>query len=425
MNWLHYLVEANIYLAVFYLFYYLFLTKETHYLLNRIYLLSTCIISFIVPLIQIAWLKPAELPSTSLPQAVADNASQVLTTLVLYAYFIGVTIALVLLMVKLYRLQKLARQNPSLARDSYKLVFIEESDTAFSFFNYLFIGTNTAEPELITHHELVHIREKHSADIILLEVFRIINWFNPAIYLLQNSLKTLHEYIADEQTAFFETDPHTYATFLVNKAYGISGSSITHSFFNYNLLKKRIIMLNQRRSGNLARLKYLVAVPICAGLLCASTLAFSKTYGFITITSNNHYTAKQQTPQSQTPKAETHTYPNGVKVTDVPLPTAKGKQTPSATEEPKVETHTYPNGVKITDIPLPPAKRQKTPPPPPTPPVVVKDHKAPPPPPAPPVHGKNHKAPVVVRDVKAPPAPPAKGHKLPPPPPVPPVKTGN
>src|SRR6185437_1894458 len=65
--------------------------------------------------------------------------------------------------------------------------------------------------------------------------------------------------------------------------YGLSGSSITHSFFNYNLLKKRIIMLHQKRSGSLARLKYLLAIPICGGLLCASTLAFSKTYGWVDI----------------------------------------------------------------------------------------------------------------------------------------------
>ncbi|MBC7398693.1 MAG: energy transducer TonB, partial [Mucilaginibacter sp.] len=126
-------------------------------------------------------------------------------------------------------------------------------------------------------------RQKHSVDIVFLELLKVVSWFNPFIYLLQNSLKTVHEYIADEQTAAYETDALTYSSFLVNNAYGAGGSSITHSFFNYNLLKKRIVMLNQKRSGNLARLKYLIAVPVCAGLLCASTLAFSKTYGWVDI----------------------------------------------------------------------------------------------------------------------------------------------
>jgi beta-lactamase regulating signal transducer with metallopeptidase domain len=96
----------------------------------------------------------------------------------------------------------------------------------------------------------VHIRQKHSADIVFLELIKIINWFNPLIYLLQMSLKTMHEYIADEQTAAQESDAISYSSFLVNNAYGLNGSSLAHSFFNYNLLKKRIIMLNQKRSGN-------------------------------------------------------------------------------------------------------------------------------------------------------------------------------
>ncbi|MDB4999999.1 MAG: hypothetical protein JWR76_1076, partial [Mucilaginibacter sp.] len=105
--------------------------------------------------------------------------------------------------------------------------------------------------------------------------------FNPFVYLLQRSIKTVHEYIADEQTAAYERDALTYSSFLLNNAYGIQGSTIAHSFFNYNLLKKRIIMLNKNRSGRLARLKYLTVLPLCAGMLCASTLAFAKNYGWV------------------------------------------------------------------------------------------------------------------------------------------------
>src|SRR6185312_6617432 len=155
----------------------------------------------------------------------------------------------------------------------------------------LFIGTETAEAGTIIRHELVHIRQKHSLDIIFLELLKIVNWFNPLVYLLQNSLKTIHEYIADEHTAAHETDALAYSSLLLKNAYGLGGSSITHSFFNYNLLKKRIIMLNHQRSGNLARLKYLAALPICAAMLCTSTLAFSKTYGWIDLAPTHVHTA--------------------------------------------------------------------------------------------------------------------------------------
>jgi TonB family protein len=324
MNWLYYLAEANIYLGVFYLAYRLFLTKETYYQLTRAYLLFACVASFILPVLQIGALKPVETavtttinyaaPAATVPDeyipvtgpvrivtpAVSHAASiPVVTTTpvvttpkaevaaayhltpqdyLLFAYLFGAGVVFLLLIIKLFALLKLTRNVQRMDQDNYKLVHLPETNTAFSFFNYLFIGTNAQGADTIIRHELVHIRQKHSADIIFLELLKVINWFNPFIYLLQNSLKTVHEYIADEQTAAYETDAIAYSSFLVSNAYGAGGSSITHSFFNYNLLKKRIIMLNQQRSGTLARLKYLVTIPICAILLCASTLAFSKTY---------------------------------------------------------------------------------------------------------------------------------------------------
>jgi hypothetical protein len=292
MSWLHYLLEANIYLAVFYLLYFILLDKETHYKLNRIYLLSACIIAYIIPVVQIGILKPADdggqvvtfIRNGALrPRAPENLSSFTLQNDLLLAYAIGAGAMLIMFFFKIFQLVKLTRAQKDLLADRYKLIRLENSNTAFSFFNYLFVGTKVSGADTIIRHELVHINQKHSFDIVFLELIKIISWFNPFIYLLQRSLKTVHEYIADEQTAGFENDTLTYSSFLVSNAYGVSGSSITHSFFNYNLLKKRIIMLNQKRSGNLARLKYLAALPVCAGLLCASTLGFSKTYGLIDI----------------------------------------------------------------------------------------------------------------------------------------------
>ncbi|NNU34572.1 TonB family protein [Mucilaginibacter sp. S1162] len=199
----------------------------------------------------------------------------------MYAYILGTSVLFIMLVIKLYALFRLMRNAQRIDEDEYKLVYLPETNVAFSFFNYLFIGTHASGSATIIRHELVHIRQKHSVDIMFLELVKIISWFNPFVYLLQSSLKTVHEYIADEQTAAHEMDTIAYSSFLVNNAYGAGGSSLTHSFFNYNLLKKRIIMLNQQRSGNLARFKYLVALPICAALLCASTLGFSKTYALV------------------------------------------------------------------------------------------------------------------------------------------------
>ncbi|GAA3984722.1 M56 family metallopeptidase [Mucilaginibacter dorajii] len=309
MNWLHYLLEANIYLTVFYVCYCLFLNKETYYTLNRAYLLLSCIISFILPVIQVSALKH-RLPAVSAitghgltTHSGVVNAATVNQTVTVYSftwgdalwavYITGIIVWSVLLIIKLLKLGRLATSAKTLINNQYKLINIENADTAFSFFNYLFIGTKTTGSETIINHELVHIRQKHSFDIIFMELVKIANWFNPVIYLVQLSLKTIHEYLADEQTAQ-GTDTLTYSSFLVDNAYGLGGSSVTHSFFNYNLLKKRIIMLNKKRSGSLARLKYLVTIPICALILCASTLAFSKNYALIDVAPKWNKTANNE-----------------------------------------------------------------------------------------------------------------------------------
>jgi hypothetical protein len=311
MNWLHYLLEANLYLGVFYLGYYLFLSRETYYTLNRVYLLFSCVVSFALPVLQLGILKPVEqpvtavnftfttYPTTFVPVApIEAHPAFTWQDVLVYGYILGAMILLIVLTIKLISLYRLTRRQNLDADGKFKLVYLDQSATAFSFFNYLFIGTKVQGSETIIRHELVHIRQKHSADIIFIELLKIVNWFNPFIYFIQYSLKTIHEYIADEQTA---VDALAYSSFLVNNAYGLGGSSITHSFFNYNLLKKRIIMLHQKRSGSLARLKYLVAVPICAGLLCASTLAFSKSYGWVDI-GPHRIDKNNKSPQVPEPK---------------------------------------------------------------------------------------------------------------------------
>ena len=356
MSWLHYLLEANIYLAVFYLLYFVLLDKETHYKLNRIYLLATCVLSYLIPLIQIGALRSYMDGGQVITIITNPNFKPIDTTgifhftlqgCLLYAYTLGAAAMLVIFTFKIIQLIKLTRAQKNVLDDKYKLVTVKDSNTAFSFFNYVFIGTNVSGADTIIRHELVHINQKHSFDIVFLELIKIINWFNPFIYLLQRSLKTVHEYIADEQTAAYENDALTYSSFLVNNAYGISGSSITHSFFNYNLLKKRIIMLNQKRSGNLARLKYLAVIPVCGGLLCMSTLAFSKTYGWVNILPANK-SLSLQTPVTKNPDVLKSKIPDTVML--LKLDTVKKIPPPPPPAPPKKSKSG--NKVKVTDVKL-------------------------------------------------------------------------
>lgn len=294
MNWLHYLLEANLYLVAFYALYYIIFSRETHYQLNRIYLLGSSALAFVIPLIQVGILNPpvtkiqkfmvipANLQiSGSQTGVVAHGTAWPAINYLLLVYGIVLLVLLINFLAKIYRLIRLSYTHKADLHTDYKLVELPDEDNAFSFFNYLFVSPALKLSSTIIHHELIHIRQKHSWDIVYLELLKIINWFNPVSYLLQNSIKEVHEFIADSQTLNSQSNASVYTDFLINNAYGISENTLINTFFNKSLLKKRIMMLHQKRSGKAARLKYLLALPLITGLLCASTLGFSKSYALI------------------------------------------------------------------------------------------------------------------------------------------------
>ena len=295
MNLIYYLLEANLYLVVFYLLYFFLLRKETYYQFGRIYLLGTSLLAFIIPVVQLGFLKPnSNVQVTLMPNiAVGNIQTQVLTNpapgytlydYCLWAYIATVIVLLASLCIKIFKLIRLLKTNISHPYNGFTLVEINGNDAAFSFFNYLFVNPQLINSSTIMHHEQVHIKQKHSWDILYLELLKVFNWFNPFVYLLQNSIKEIHEFIADHHTAALENDNDHYADFLIGNAYGRPYTSLINPFFNKNLLKRRIMMLYQKRSGKTARLKYLLALPLVGALLCVSTMAFTtKNYGWINI----------------------------------------------------------------------------------------------------------------------------------------------
>lgn len=297
MNWMRYLLEANLYLAAFYILYWFLLRKETYYQLSRVYLLATSTLAFFIPLIQLGVLKPQE-PITQVANVMPANitfgdlqtiqlSEPAAPAYTLFDYclmaYAAITVAmLIILCVKITKLMMLKRRNATRIGEDFVLVEVEDDSVAFSFFRYLFIDAKLATSPTIIRHERVHIRQRHSFDIIYLELLKVVNWFNPFVYLLQNSIKELHEYIADQHTAEFESGNDNYAEFLISNAYGVSQGALTNAFFNKNLLKKRITMLYRKRSGRAAKFKYVLVLPLVCALLCISTMAFTdKSYSLV------------------------------------------------------------------------------------------------------------------------------------------------
>ncbi|MCE7068096.1 M56 family metallopeptidase [Dyadobacter sp. CY326] len=145
--------------------------------------------------------------------------------------------------------------------DNFKLVLLPHSNVgSFSFFKWLVINqvdyAQNFEP--ILRHESVHIRQMHSIDIVLIELLKIVFWFNPIVWFYKRSIQEVHEFLADEHAP----DRDGYARFLVAYAFNTPAASLTNHFFNGPLLKSRIKMIYKNRNSEWLRSKYFIILPL-------------------------------------------------------------------------------------------------------------------------------------------------------------------
>ncbi len=297
MGWLYYLIEANLYLLIFYGFYKLFLQHETFYNSNRYYLLLSSITAFILPILQLGYLKPAPITTEILlsPAAydetylnhvpLAANApieQHLQYSDFIYPFYLFIALCFALkLSLGLSKIIKLWLGANKTNTERFTLIELKEQTAAFSFFNLLFIHPNLADQPAVLKHELVHIKQKHSIDILFFELLQIVCWFNPFLILIKRDVKLLHEYIADELTTNSDIQKHEYALFLIQNSFGLSPNPLTNQIFNQSILKRRINMLNKKRTAAWAKLRLLLVLPLSGTLLCVSTMAFTKDYGYV------------------------------------------------------------------------------------------------------------------------------------------------
>ncbi|WP_316794028.1 M56 family metallopeptidase [Pedobacter frigoris] len=403
MNWLYYLLEANLYLAVFYGFYRLFLHKETFYTLNRYYLLGATLFAFTLPLLQVGYLN--EMLNHTSGRQLVDGSPEInktsgnylfnLNQMIVGSYLLMSFGFLARLAYNLYRVISIAAAAKKQKHGNIILIDLNNSATAFSFFNMLFINPSIKEKNTILKHEMVHISQNHSLDILFFEFIQILNWFNPITWMIKKDIKLLHEYIADDITTGSDIPKHDYAMFLIQNSFGNIPSQLTNQIFNQSILKRRINMLNQKKSAGRARLKLLLTVPIAGAMLCASTLAFSKDYALVDLYPEKYRAdyAMNQEPK-KTKKIST------AKKEQVPPPP------PVAPPPPKQEQVKFPPPIVKPDVAKPKAKKSvrreqvKFPPPIVKPDVVNGEVPPPPPvqPPPPKVDQVKFPPPVVKKD---------------------------
>ncbi len=279
---IHYILQTIAFQLLFLLVYDVFLKRETFYTANRWYLLLTPLASLLLPLIQIEAIReqiPAEYMIT-LPAVIVgtSNASLEPTTTALAeatqqfswssVWAAGSVVALLILGFKVMRLRRMINSGSIQTYKDITYVELPQSNAAFTFFRRIYLGTEVEETqkEAILQHEQVHVAQGHSWDLLYFEGLRILFWFNPFVYLFQHRVGVLHEYTADDHVAKAHGVSHYYQE-LLSQVFQTRNFSFINTFFNHSLIKKRILMLRKNKSKNIVQLKYLVVLPLIAGML--------------------------------------------------------------------------------------------------------------------------------------------------------------
>lgn len=270
-----YLGKAGAGMIALYVVYWLWLRKHTYFAFNRFYLLTALLISLGAPFIVLPEKAPEPLPMaefTMEPTTVVfqPEAAPLISTeeILLLIYALGALFMLVRLGFRLWHIRQTIGSGERLRSGKYILVRASnENVSSFSFLNYLVLSQKDAESygEVVLRHELVHIRQRHSWDLLWIEFVHIFMWFNPILIFFKRSLKEIHEFIADEQAT--NGDRFTYARTLAGYAFGVSPQVLTNNFFDVSQLKNRIAMLTKNRSSRWVLGRYLLALPVVVGLV--------------------------------------------------------------------------------------------------------------------------------------------------------------
>jgi bla regulator protein BlaR1 len=283
---INYIIQVVLFQVLFLAIYDFFLSKETFFTKNRWYLLSTPIVSFLLPLVQIPSFQKAipqayiyYMPEIILsPERIIQEASWYQSVNYLDILFgIGVLLFSIFFFSKVLQLIHLTRVYRGIKKEGYTLVLIPKQSKAFSFFNYIFLGEEIpdAQKEQIIAHELVHSKQKHSLDLLFFELLKIVMWFNPMVYSYQKRITLVHEYISDAIATKSEPKD-AYINQLLSNFFQVENIAFINQFYKQTLIKKRIIMMKKKQSKKMNQLKYLVLIPVLLSMLFYTSCSSSR-----------------------------------------------------------------------------------------------------------------------------------------------------
>lgn len=295
-----YLFESAIIISCFYVFYELFLKRDTWFGFNRFFLLFGVVFSLLVPLLDFSasvdlvhsknqfefneYLYIGNTVNYMKDQTV-ESVSHFNFIFLIYLLITG--LYLLRFVYQFYKIIKIIRANEIINDKNKKIVLLNDNTAPFSFFNYIFISKDDYGSNELLQHEFVHAQQKHSLDVILLELILVFQWFNPFMYRYRRAFKEIHEYLADQGVMKVNHDKIAYQKLIldqIEKSFKVNLAS----HFNYSLTKNRIKMMTRINSSKTAKLKLLLIVPFTVFLLSAFTIETATEKVFNTVQLQNH-----------------------------------------------------------------------------------------------------------------------------------------
>ena len=291
---LPYFLKVNLALAILYICYRLLFRNDTFFRLRRAVLLSVYLIAFLYPLLDISiWLSTRESVteivnyySTILPlkTVVAADDTPLSTeadwltiaeSYMLLIYLAGITLLFLRCIIELFTVIRLRLRSPKQLINGTTIYVLPSQEEPYSFFGWIFASPESHTPpalEEILVHEKTHVRQLHSIDIVLGEIVCILCWINPFAWLLKKEISSNHEYLADEQVMLAGYNKKEYQYHLIGLEHPEMAIAKLYNNFSVLPLKKRITMLNKKRTGRVGKVKYLTLLPLAAGLLLLNNI---------------------------------------------------------------------------------------------------------------------------------------------------------
>ena len=268
---MEYFLKFSAILGLFFIFYKLFLEKETFFNSIRIYFMVGIVSALTLPFIIIPEYVTVEgifVEQTISSAPEMDNSNQLsnfsLSSILILVYSLGVMFLSIRFLIQLGSLIRFIIKYPKKKKNGYVFIEASASTTPFSFFNYIIYpkdGFDQHELDQILEHEKIHASEHHSIDILLSQLLIIFNWFNPLAWLYHREIQKNLEFIADQGAQKDQQTKTSYQYLLLKTSTPNYSLALTSNFYN-SLIKKRIHMLHQSKSNKMMYFKFMFIIPV-------------------------------------------------------------------------------------------------------------------------------------------------------------------